>query len=94
MKTEKQILDEWMTKDTLGLRYTQEDRIISAMREFAEQSRQADVSGALQNAAKELADEAWRMLPDSCKEIMKNLEITYKGSLAADIEDMFGGNDR
>jgi hypothetical protein len=52
------------------------------------------VSGSLPLAAKELADEAWRMLPDSCKEIMKNLEVQYKESLAADIEHRFSGNDR
>lgn len=38
--TEKEILDYWMKKDSLGLNWTQEDRIIFAMREFANQSAQ------------------------------------------------------
>lgn len=40
--------------------------------------------------ANEIADEAWRMLPDSCKEIMKGLKETYKESIVADVEHLFG----
>ena len=70
--------------------------IIDAFEQYSrgQNSGKPLVSGSLPLAAKELADEAWRMLPDSCKDIMKNLEITYKESLAADIENRFGGNDR
>jgi len=42
--------------------------------------------------AKQLAQEAWHMLPDKCKEIMKDLEISYKESLSADIEHALRGN--
>lgn len=37
MKTDKQIWKEWQTKDDMGMRYTLDDRVILAMREFAEQ---------------------------------------------------------
>jgi len=36
--------------------------------------------------SKELAQEAWDMLPDSCKDIMKNIKKSYIESLAAEIE--------
>jgi hypothetical protein len=67
---------------------------VGHLKEWYDKLPQAAVSGTLPLAAKELVDEAWRMLPDSCKEIMKNLEVQYKESLAADIEHKFSGNDR
>lgn len=36
--------------------------------------------------SKRIAEEAWRMLPDNCKQAMEGLEKSYKESLAADIE--------
>ena len=35
--------------------------------------------------ARQLANEAWRMLPDECKEIMKDVKKSYINSLQADI---------
>jgi len=37
MKTSKEIYNEWLTKDGMGVRYTMEDRMLNAMTEFAEQ---------------------------------------------------------
>lgn len=42
MKTEQQIINEWMSKDSQGLNWTKNDRIIFAMREFSEQGKCAD----------------------------------------------------
>lgn len=44
--------------------------------------------------SKIIANEAWRMLPDSCKIIMKALKKTYKASLAADIKYHIKTNKR
>ena len=41
-----------------------------------------------ETSGKIIADEVWRMLPDSCKEIMKNLEVSFKESVAADVDDI------
>lgn len=47
MKTELEILNYHLTKDSLGVNLTQNDRIIHAMREYAGQLRQPLVSGSV-----------------------------------------------
>ena len=37
MKTDKEWLDEWLTKDLMGIRATDEQRILSAMRDYKNQ---------------------------------------------------------
>jgi len=36
MKTKEQILEEWLSKDGMGINYTSEQRILLAMEEYAE----------------------------------------------------------
>ena len=38
-------------------------------------------------SAKDIATEAWYMLPNDCKEIMKDLKKSFIESLEADIQD-------
>lgn len=37
---------------------------------------------------KELSEEVWRMLPEDCREVMKNIEKEFKESIEADAEYM------
>ena len=39
MKTKEQILEEWLSKDGVGINYTQEQRILLAMEEYAQQDK-------------------------------------------------------
>jgi len=39
MKTKEQILQEWLSKDGVGINYTQEQRILLAMEEYAQQDK-------------------------------------------------------
>lgn len=39
------------------------------------------------NPAKQIANEAWYMLPNDCKVIMKDLKKSFIESLEADIQD-------
>ena len=43
----------------------------------------------MENKGKKIADEVWRMLPDSCKEIMKGIKKSFKESIEADVNDLF-----
>ncbi len=43
----------------------------------------------MKNKGEKIADEVWRMLPDECKNIMKNIEKKFKNSIEADVNGLF-----
>ena len=43
----------------------------------------------MKNKGKNIANEVWNMLPDSCKEIMANIEKSFKSSVEASVNNLF-----
>jgi len=43
----------------------------------------------MKNKGKNIANEVWNMIPNSCKEIMTNIEKSFKASVEASVNDLF-----